>query len=465
MRSLRRLGRKIDKTVRKLPGGWLTVGALAGGGYLLAKGAGAAGAAATSAPTGMATAIGGNAGAPSLGFSAGASTVAKARGRGLLSNIRSGLSALGSGRGSFLANNAMPFAIGGSALLGAANANQNNDAQERIQAANIAAQTAANNANIAAHNAAQDANQTAWNSAIATNRTAFNDTNNANIAADTAATGANRAAFDSATNANIAADTANTNSNREAFNDATNANIAADLANTNSNREAFDSATNANIAADTAARGEAKAIGAPYRQRLNDLYNDPSSFLRSDQVQVPLQQGTNMLARSLGVNGNPMGSGNSLQALQDYTTEGMWSKLGAERDRLAGFGGLSAYNSLGAQNPLQRGAFQANSPLQRGAFQAPRPIQLNSFQEQAFQRSSPLQTQPLQHQHIQNNALGELQTGVGNYLGYRQNQDLIDSLNKPTTTSSTFGSTGGGNTGVQYAINTRARFPNDTTRR
>jgi len=89
--------------------------------------------------------------------------------------------------------------------------------------------------------------------------------------------------------------------------------------------------------------GQYMAMGEPYRQRLSDLYNDPSSFLNSPEVQVPVQQGTNILARSLSTQGNPAGSGNALQELQNYATNQMYSRLGQERDRLGGFGGLTQY--------------------------------------------------------------------------------------------------------------------------
>lgn len=86
--------------------------------------------------------------------------------------------------------------------------------------------------------------------------------------------------------------------------------------------------------------------GAPYRQRLSDLYANPSSFLSSPEVQVPVQQGTDAMARSLSAKvGNPVFSGTALQELQNYSSNQLFSKLGQEKDRLAGFGGLTAYNS------------------------------------------------------------------------------------------------------------------------
>jgi hypothetical protein len=87
------------------------------------------------------------------------------------------------------------------------------------------------------------------------------------------------------------------------------------------------------------------AMGAPYRDRLAALYANPDSFLTSKEVTTPVQQGTDALARSLSVQGNPIGSGHALQELQDYSANQLFGKLGQEKDRLAGFGGLSAYNA------------------------------------------------------------------------------------------------------------------------
>lgn len=96
---------------------------------------------------------------------------------------------------------------------------------------------------------------------------------------------------------------------------------------------------------------QAVGFGAPYRQRLSDLYADPSSYLSSPDVQVPVQQGTDALARSLSMRGNPVGSGHALQELQNYSANQLYGRLGQERDRLAGFGGLTAYNQAAAQGP------------------------------------------------------------------------------------------------------------------
>lgn len=102
----------------------------------------------------------------------------------------------------------------------------------------------------------------------------------------------------------------------------------------------------------TALEDQAKryeGYGAPYRQKLSDLYANPDSFLTSKEVQTPVQQGTNTLMRSLSTQGNPFGSGNALQQGQSYASDQLFGKLGQEKDRLAGFGGLSSYNQAAPQ--------------------------------------------------------------------------------------------------------------------
>lgn len=127
--------------------------------------------------------------------------------------------------------------------------------------------------------------------------------------------------------------------------------------------------------------GQYQQMGEPYRQRLSDLYSDPSSFLNSPEVQLPIQQGTNILARSLSTQGNPAGSGNALQELQNYSTNALYSRLGQEKDRLAGFGGLTAYNQAApgaAANAInaKKGVYDA---IGAGAADIFNPAQSNSL--------------------------------------------------------------------------------------
>jgi hypothetical protein len=96
---------------------------------------------------------------------------------------------------------------------------------------------------------------------------------------------------------------------------------------------------------------EMMAMGAPYRGRLESLYSDPTSYLKSSEVTVPVQQGTDALARALSVQGNPAGSGTALHEIQNYATNQLYGRLGQEKDRLAGYGGLTAYNQAAASGP------------------------------------------------------------------------------------------------------------------
>jgi len=104
------------------------------------------------------------------------------------------------------------------------------------------------------------------------------------------------------------------------------------------------------------------SYGAPYRQRLSDLYANPSSFLSSPEVQKPVQMGTDMLMRSLSTQGNPFGSGNALQQGQSYASDQLFSRLGQEKDRLGGFGGLTAYNQAAPQMSQNAIASMSNAP-------------------------------------------------------------------------------------------------------
>lgn len=88
-----------------------------------------------------------------------------------------------------------------------------------------------------------------------------------------------------------------------------------------------------------------EGYGAPYRQKLSDLYANPESFLSSKEVQTPVDLGTKSLMRSLSVTGNPFGSGNALTEGQNYASNKLFSRLGEEKDRLAGYGGITTYNA------------------------------------------------------------------------------------------------------------------------
>src|SRR3990167_5679264 len=106
--------------------------------------------------------------------------------------------------------------------------------------------------------------------------------------------------------------------------------------------------------------GQYQAMGAPYRGRLAELYANPEAFLTSPEVTVPVQQGTDIMARSLSTKGNPTGSGNALQQLQSYSADQLFGRLGQEKDRLAGYGGLASYNAAAPAAATNAIASQAN---------------------------------------------------------------------------------------------------------
>lgn len=125
-------------------------------------------------------------------------------------------------------------------------------------------------------------------------------------------------------------------------------------------------------------------MGEPYRSRLSQLYANPEAFLNSPEVRQPIQQGTDMLARSLSVKGNPAGSGNALQELQNYASTQLFNRLGQEKDRLGGFGGLTAYNQAAPQAASNALSAQGNIYSNLGGatadiFNPPRRYDLRDF--------------------------------------------------------------------------------------
>ncbi len=108
--------------------------------------------------------------------------------------------------------------------------------------------------------------------------------------------------------------------------------------------------------------------GAPYRARLAESYADPAAFLaNSPDIKAAVGQGTDAVARSLSTQGNPAQSGHALQELQSYATTGLYGKLGQERDRLAGFGGLTSYNAAAPGAMTNAVSSQAGVPNAIGA--------------------------------------------------------------------------------------------------
>ncbi len=94
---------------------------------------------------------------------------------------------------------------------------------------------------------------------------------------------------------------------------------------------------------------EYKGFGAPYRQRLSDLYADPNAFLSSNEVRVPLDQATKSLAQAYSAKGgNPWGNPAAGFAITSNAANKLFGRLGEEKDRLAGYGGVAAYNPAAA---------------------------------------------------------------------------------------------------------------------
>lgn len=108
------------------------------------------------------------------------------------------------------------------------------------------------------------------------------------------------------------------------------------------------------------------SYGDPYRRRLAELYSNPNSFLSSPEVTTAVQQGSDILSRSLSRGGNPVGSGNALQQIQSYATDQLFSRLGQEKDRLAGFGGIPQFNAAAPQ--MERYAIDAEADAANNAF-------------------------------------------------------------------------------------------------
>lgn len=124
------------------------------------------------------------------------------------------------------------------------------------------------------------------------------------------------------------------------------------------------SAANSQTAAFKSLADQYAGYGAPYRQKLSDLYSNPSSFLTSPEVTAPVQQGTDMLARSLSVQGNPVGSGNALQQLQNYSANQLFGRLGEEKNRLGSLGGIANFNAAAptaASSAIQSSGNAANA--------------------------------------------------------------------------------------------------------
>lgn len=99
--------------------------------------------------------------------------------------------------------------------------------------------------------------------------------------------------------------------------------------------------------------GRYEAYGAPYRQTLADISTDPSKFYNSPAA----TKATDAILRRLSVRGNPAGDPYS----QALGIDALYKEYGAERDRLAGYGGLTQYNA--ATPGLASGAIGAQGAI------------------------------------------------------------------------------------------------------
>jgi hypothetical protein len=94
------------------------------------------------------------------------------------------------------------------------------------------------------------------------------------------------------------------------------------------------------------------AMGAPYRQGLADITNDPNKFFQGQQAQLA----TDAVLRRLSAGGNPAAN----PYMQAQGINALWNEYGKERDRLAGYGGLTAYNAAAPGAANQAIGSQAN---------------------------------------------------------------------------------------------------------
>jgi hypothetical protein len=93
-------------------------------------------------------------------------------------------------------------------------------------------------------------------------------------------------------------------------------------------------------------------FGAPYRSKLAEISTNPDAFYSSPAA----QQGVNTVLNKLSVGGNPAGS----PYKQQLAVDSLWNDYGRERDRLAGFGGLTNYNAAAPSLEAQAVGSNAN---------------------------------------------------------------------------------------------------------
>ena len=85
------------------------------------------------------------------------------------------------------------------------------------------------------------------------------------------------------------------------------------------------------------------ALGAPYRDELSRISADPNAFFTSPTATNATES---VLQRLSATHGNPAGS----PFAQALTVDALYDQFGAERDRLARFGGLTTFNQAAPQS-------------------------------------------------------------------------------------------------------------------
>ena len=104
-----------------------------------------------------------------------------------------------------------------------------------------------------------------------------------------------------------------------------------------------------------------EGMGAPYRQRLSDISNDPNAYYNSPEA-TALANASDR--RYSSIVGNPAGSGTARAS----ALEAMLRGYGAERDRLFNYGGGAYYNraapgARGNATNAGMGIFNSLGPL------------------------------------------------------------------------------------------------------
>lgn len=100
------------------------------------------------------------------------------------------------------------------------------------------------------------------------------------------------------------------------------------------------------------------SLGKEYRDSLSALNKDPMSYYSSPQVQGALQQGSDILARSLSAKvGNPILNPTALQEMQNFTTRGLMDMYNNRFGQLTTAGQLG----LGAASGMGQGAVNAQA--------------------------------------------------------------------------------------------------------